>query len=186
MSSHHIVKEKQEPALYIHELGSFDEELLGQLLEWSPTVWVASTEYEQLSSMGIKIDAVLGTAPTELQEQLRVLPAPNGNINEALDLLLQEGYPAVNVISRIVHFDEFTTYLPQMDLVLYTDKAKHFAIKTGFSFWKSKGTLLWIDVMAYFEACNLVQLDDNNFEVQEDGMVTFSFSVPYLFIGEYL
>ncbi|RZK41505.1 MAG: thiamine pyrophosphokinase, partial [Pedobacter sp.] len=40
MSSHHIVREKQEPALYIHQLGNFDEEKLGQLLEWSPTVLV--------------------------------------------------------------------------------------------------------------------------------------------------
>ncbi|RYD76847.1 MAG: thiamine pyrophosphokinase, partial [Sphingobacteriales bacterium] len=29
MSSHHIVKEKQEPALYIDELGNFNEEYLG-------------------------------------------------------------------------------------------------------------------------------------------------------------
>jgi hypothetical protein len=42
MSSHHIVKEKQEPALYIHHFGNFDEEYLGQLLEWSPTLLVAT------------------------------------------------------------------------------------------------------------------------------------------------
>ena len=48
MSSHHIVKEKQEPALYIHQLGDFNEEFLGQLLEWSPTVIVAAGEYEKV------------------------------------------------------------------------------------------------------------------------------------------
>ncbi|MFD2144372.1 hypothetical protein [Mucilaginibacter antarcticus] len=38
MSSHHIVREKQEPALLVLGLDGFDEEQLGQLLEWSPTL----------------------------------------------------------------------------------------------------------------------------------------------------
>ena len=38
MSSHHIVREKQEPALLVLGLNNFSTELLGQLLEWNPTV----------------------------------------------------------------------------------------------------------------------------------------------------
>lgn len=40
MSSHHIVREKQEPALLIMDLNGFNDEHLGQLLEWNPTVLV--------------------------------------------------------------------------------------------------------------------------------------------------
>lgn len=36
MSSHHIVKEKQEPAFYIDYIGDFNEKLLEQFLECSP------------------------------------------------------------------------------------------------------------------------------------------------------
>ena len=35
MSSHHIVRERQEPALLITDVYSIDPELVGQLLEWS-------------------------------------------------------------------------------------------------------------------------------------------------------
>ena len=56
MSSHHFVKEKQEPALIIADLDGFDEEYLGQLLEWSPTVLVPSHLVEKVISLGIKID----------------------------------------------------------------------------------------------------------------------------------
>ncbi|HYG16495.1 MAG TPA: thiamine diphosphokinase, partial [Bacteroidia bacterium] len=40
MSSHHFVKEKQEPALIIANGEACSRELLGQLLEWQPTVMV--------------------------------------------------------------------------------------------------------------------------------------------------
>ena len=46
MSSHHIVREKQEPALLVLGLDDFPDELLGQLLEWSPTVIVTADTVE--------------------------------------------------------------------------------------------------------------------------------------------
>lgn len=59
MSSHHIVREKQEPALFILDFDGFDEEYFGQLLEWSPTLVVSEDCYEKIARMGIKIDAVI-------------------------------------------------------------------------------------------------------------------------------
>ena len=56
MSSHHIVREKQEPALLVLGLDNFPDELLGQLLEWSPTVITTSQTAEKLVVNGTKID----------------------------------------------------------------------------------------------------------------------------------
>ena len=56
MSSHHVVREKQEPALLVLGLDGFDDELLGQLLEWSPTVITTQQIAERLNAYGIKID----------------------------------------------------------------------------------------------------------------------------------
>ena len=42
MSSHHIVRDDQEPALIIANGASCSNELLGQLLEWSPIVIVTT------------------------------------------------------------------------------------------------------------------------------------------------
>ena len=188
MSSHHIVKEKQEPALYIHELGSFNEEYLGQLLEWSPTLIVLATAYEKVVSLGIKVDIVIGNlaAGAVLQENIRIMPQVKNGIADVMEFLIKEQYPAVNVISNISSFDDLTCYLPDINLVLFTPKSKHYPIRTGFSVWKPAGTILLIDIIAYFEADNLMQQEDGAFLVVEDGLVSFKFQAPYLFIGEVL
>ena len=189
MSSHHIVKEKQEPALYIHELDNFNEEYLGQLLEWSPTLIVLANEYEKVVSLGLKVDVIVGNleAGVELQENIRIIPQQKNGIEDAIEFLVKEKYPAVNVISKISGFDDLTCYLPDINLVLFTEKSKHFAIKSGFSVWKPAGTIFLIDIIAYFEADNLMQQEEEGkFLVVEDGLVSFRFQAPYLFIGELL
>jgi thiamine pyrophosphokinase len=187
MSSHHIVREKQEPALYIHELANFNPEFLGQLLEWSPTVLVAANEYEKVNSLGLKIDFVVGNAMhLILQENTRQIIPSTEALFEVFDYLVANNYMAVNVVTSQYHFDDFTCFLAQLNIVLFTEERKHFAIRDGFSFWKAKHTRIWIDLVAYFEVDNLVQEAEDVFVVAEDGMVRFSFSTPYLFIGEYL
>jgi hypothetical protein len=57
MSSHHFVKEGQEPAFIIYDALSL--ELAGSILEWSPTVIVVGTALEQALRWEIKIDAVV-------------------------------------------------------------------------------------------------------------------------------
>jgi len=188
MSSHHIIREKQEPALYIHELANFNEEYLGQLLEWSPTLLVAASEYEKVVSLELKVDVVVGNLPlgATLQEDIRIIPKPKEGMEDAMDFLIKEKYPAVNVISKVNGFDDLTCYLPDINLVLFTERSKHYAIKSGFSVWKPAGTILLIDVIAYFEADNLMQQETGEFVVVEDGLVSFRFQAPYLFIGELL
>lgn len=188
MSSHHIVKEKQEPALYIHELGNFNEEYLGQLLEWSPTLIVLAGEYEKVVSLGLKVDIVIGNLPSGalLQENIRMVPQVRNGVDDVLTFLVKEKYPAVNIISNISSFDDLTCYLPDINLVLFTERSKHYPIRTGFSVWKPAGTILLIDIIAYFEADNLRQQEAGDFLVVEDGLVSFKFRAPYLFIGELL
>lgn len=60
MSSHHIIREKQEPALIIANGEACSMEILGQLLEWSPTVVVLDGAIKRVLDLGIKIDVWLG------------------------------------------------------------------------------------------------------------------------------
>ena len=60
MSSHHIVKDDQEPALIIANGASCATELMGQLLEWSPWVIVLDSAIERVLPLNIKVDVVLG------------------------------------------------------------------------------------------------------------------------------
>lgn len=59
MSSHHIVRDQQEPALLITHSTGVDQEILGSLLEWSPTILVVDNILDDVISWGIKIDVVL-------------------------------------------------------------------------------------------------------------------------------
>jgi hypothetical protein len=187
MSSHHIVKEKQEPALYIDSFGNFDEELLGQLLEWSPTLLVATAEYEKAMSLGLKVDVVLGSEmPSEAQENVSFILANSDNCSTAIAYLISEKYPAVNIIGNNSKFDDVVHFLPNINIVLFTEKEKSYAIKTGFSIWKPAGTVFKIDIVSYFEAENLKQVDDGSFVVVKDGFVKFDFTFPYLFLSELL
>jgi len=57
MSSHHFVREGQEPALLILDPVGF--ELAGPFLEWAPVVLVAEIALDEVLSWGIKLDAVI-------------------------------------------------------------------------------------------------------------------------------
>ena len=60
MSSHHIVRDDQEPALIIANGAACHEELLGQVLEWQPLVIVLDSAIERVINLNIKVDVVLG------------------------------------------------------------------------------------------------------------------------------
>jgi hypothetical protein len=187
MSSHHIVKEKQEPALYIHYLGGFDEEYLGQLLEWSPTVVVAASEYEKALSLGIKIDVIVGTDEgLQIQENTKFIYAGVENLSTPIKYLISEKYPAVNIISSENKFDDVADFLPEINIVLFTETEKSYAIKPGFSIWKPKGSIFRIDIISYFETDNLKPEANGDFVVINDGFVNFEFTTDYLFLSEQL
>lgn len=187
MSSHHIVREKQEPALYIQQLGDFDEEYLGQLLEWSPTLLVAAQEYEKALSLGLKIDVVVGAhEEPEVQENTKQLATLGTSMPSVVKYLIAEKYPAVNIIGMENKFDDLVDFLPMINIVLFTSTEKSYAIKTGFSIWKPEGFIFKIDIISYFETTNLKQLENGDFVVLKDGFVRFDFSTDYLFISELL
>lgn len=187
MSSHHIVREKQEPALYIHSLGNFNEEYLGQLLEWSPTVIVAASEYEKVISLGLKIDVVVGEAkPGEEQENTKWINLGKNDLAAVTRYLVVEEYPAVNIISEESKFDDLADFLPRINVVLFTETTKSYPIKQGFSIWKPAGTVFKIDIINYFETDNLKQEDNGDFVVIKDGFVSFNFVTDYMFLSELL
>lgn len=187
MSSHHIVREKQEPALYIHHLGKFDEEYLGQLLEWSPTLIVNSSEYEKAISLGLKVDVVVNPESGQsFQENTKAIATRTNELDAVLDYLISEKYPAVNVIDSVSNLNELSSYISDINIVIFTETMKSYAVKSGFKVWKPKDTVYHIEVLSYFETSNLRQLEDDSFVVINDGFVEFIFNAPYLFISEML
>src|SRR6187402_1178512 len=110
MSSHHIVREKQEPALLVLGMDNFEDELLGQLLEWSPTVIVTEPMAEKLNAYGIKIDWIITDSNDDIQSDVKQLPLKQASIiHTAFDFLIDSNYSAVNVVTDDL---VLTDYLP--------------------------------------------------------------------------
>jgi len=184
MSSHHIVKEKQEPALYIDDLGNFNEEFLGQLLEWSPTLLVNGENYDKIISLGLKVDVLVNGSNQDVQQDTKIIQGPVDALMVAINHLYEEKYPAVNIITKKFDLEKFAGFEDKINLVIFTEKAKHYPIKSGFSVWKPAGSEFLLHGNRYLEVTNLMQNEDEIFEVVNDGFVEFTFSGQPIYISE--
>lgn len=186
MSSHHIVREKQEPALFILSLYGFDEELLGQLLEWSPTLLVVGNLYEQVASMGIKIDVVIVNElhNVELQEGTIIKTTSKTNVLKAgINYFINNLYPAVNLICANFNLNEVKPFVNSIDLVVFANNKKYYPIKTGFSKWSVANLTIQVigNIISYR---GLKKIYDDKFVTLKDGFYSFVFNQDCIFIAE--
>ena len=187
MSSHHIVREKQEPALFVLELGEFDDELLGQLLEWSPTVIVSQEASEKLLSLNIKIDWVIGEPSFQsLQANIKFLTTTGiSPTSKALKFLIENGYPSVNIICNDFNLSDYELFIDKINIVVFYQNKKIYAIQSGYNKWKPRGEKIEI----YSDIKNLgleglKQIKDQKFETIDSGFIRIKFNAPFIFIGE--
>ncbi|MGN6181952.1 MAG: thiamine diphosphokinase [Mucilaginibacter sp.] len=189
MSSHHIVREKQEPALLILGLDSFSDELLGQLLEWSPTVIVTPSTAEKVHAFGIKIDWII-TDREDLILQSDIKLMPTGNDTEAdaaIKYLITHGYSAVNIITDNLQLKDYLFFIDKINMVIYYQRQKVYAVNSGFSKWKPAGeTIQLISEPQQLHIGGLEPIDDNQFKTTHDGFFSLQFEQPFLFIAEEL
>lgn len=102
MSSHHIVRDEQEPALLLWQAGQLSFEQAGQLLEWSPRVVVHQPALEEALAWGIKLDAICTTpdamasamAAVEHQQPVNVLSLPEQDALQAVIQWLRDRHQA--------------------------------------------------------------------------------------------
>jgi thiamine pyrophosphokinase len=187
MSSHHIVREKQEPALLVLSLKDFSFELLGQLLEWSPTLIAITETAIQLHDNQIKVDWLIANEPIDdLQSDVKLMPVEDERYLEtALFHLIDQGYRAVNIITDDFNADKYLPYAEQIDLVIYVNDEKIYPIKSGFSKWKQRGEeIKLITKPNQLTYTGLKLSDENKLETTEDGFFSIQFNQPYLFISE--
>jgi thiamine pyrophosphokinase len=187
MSSHHIVREKQEPALLVLNLSNFSFELLGQLLEWSPTLIAIPETALQLHENQIKVDWLIANEPiTELQSDVKLIPVEDEKyLQTALFQLIDQGYRAVNIITNNFSADTYLPYASQIDLVIYQDEEKIYPIRSGFSKWKPAGDVIrFVTEPESLIQSGLKSLSDGSFETSAEGFFALQFSQPYVFIAE--
>ncbi len=187
MSSHHIVREKQEPALLVLGLDNFPDELLGQLLEWSPTVITTSQTADKLVSLGIKVDWIItNDVGDELQADIKHLPESTGTqIEGALQYLVANGFPSVNIVTDDFSINDYMPFADKIDLVIFHDGKKIYPAKPGFSKWKTAGEI--IELLTHptnLHTTGLKSISTNTYQTEADGFFSLQFDEPFLFIAE--
>lgn len=161
MSSHHIVRDDQEPALIIANGAACSPELMGQLLEWSPLVIVLDSAIERVLDLDIKVDVLLGDFDRgfdaeyykEKQYPLEIVYTPNQDktdLEKAFDYLIERGIPAVNVLwatgrradHTITNITNIVRYRNLLKIVILDDHSKIFLLPQRFEKWYTAGTPL--------------------------------------------
>lgn len=159
MSSHHIVKDKQEPALIIANGEACSEELLGQLLEWSPVVVVLDHAIYRVFDLGIKVDIWTGDFDKiqdieeirARQEPIEIINTPDQDktdLEKAIEILIERGFPAANIVwatgrradHAIANITDIVGYKDQIKLVIFDDYSKIFPLVGVFEKWYAAET----------------------------------------------
>jgi hypothetical protein len=141
LSSHHFVKEQQEPALIILNAAGISFDDVAPLLEWVPTVLVEQEEVFTVISWGIKIDIILAEMDFQqqhyhlLEEQypVKFLGVREGDfLNEGLQYLIASKHSAVNIIG-LDHqkVAELESKLEFLDIVVWDGPTRYFPVKNG-------------------------------------------------------
>ncbi|KGE14697.1 hypothetical protein [Sphingobacterium deserti] len=187
MSSHHIVKENQEPALIVASSNALDSEHLGQLLEWSPTILTNDYAIDFLFAEGIKVDIVFTHQETTYaQEQIKQFSIKGDFITETLDYLIAHNYKAVNVICDTLH-PVFYRFAASLNIVVFAAGKRMVFVQHNYEKWKVKGDRIYVDETQLKSVVGLRKVADNVFEVEQDGFFYLGFnSDNFVAVGERL
>lgn len=152
MSSHHFVKEQQEPAVLILDADQIRFDQVSPLLEWVPTVLVSDKALDQVLSWGIKIDMILASEAFQAENrQLLEAQYPvkfvtvfeETYLQTGLDYLLSTDHKAVHLVG-ISHLKalEIEDKLDLMNLTILDGDWKYYPVKSGeFKKWFAESTI---------------------------------------------
>jgi thiamine pyrophosphokinase len=159
MSSHHIIREGQEPALIIANGEACSFELLGQLLEWSPYIVVLDGAITRVNELGIKVDVLLGDfdsheqALEKVQSQMpiEVIHTPDQNktdLQKGIEFLIERKFEAVNIVwatgrradHNLSNVTDVVRYKDKINIVMIDDYSRIFQLPAKFEKWYARGT----------------------------------------------
>lgn len=192
MSSHHFVREGQEPALLIMGQTTFSS--IEGLLEWAPTILVTQEMLEKVLSWGIRTDAVIGKAGDgeNIAELLRegqivdILAAADP-VDVAVEYLLNLRQTQLAIIT-----DSFSgiktvveSQLDKIEIVVFEEDLRWIPIKREFRKWSAKSSKYRILAAenASFVVDGLVS-ELEFFAASADGMITIQ-PTGSVWLGEF-
>lgn len=176
MSSHHFVKEGQEPALLVTG-NSFNEELLYHLLEWSPILIVGNESLDKIISLGIKVDVVWHKAKVDelllkkLESQQPYEIRFNVDVEQAIKSIIGHKNKLLHVLgwSDEEALQNIKAYGNER-LVAFTEKSQWRKLANDYEKWLSKGAIL------QFHSSNEIR----KIYIKEDGFFKYENSLGWI------
>lgn len=160
MSSHHFVKEGQEPALLVCDPVAIQH--VEALLEWAPLVAVIHRALANVILWGTKVDAVIAPAHEapglheDLRDQAPVHIITYTNEPEmlptALQYLVDKGQTAVNIVLEHPqpYFDTLRRFADKLTIIVVEPATKWSLIRGKYQKWMPAGQTL-----------SIIKTDDN-------------------------
>ena len=177
MSSHHIVRDDQEPALIIANGEACSMNLLHQLLEWSPLVVVLDSAIDRVIELGIKVDVLIGDFDRNFDynrykdlhypiEIVKIDDQDSYDLDKAINYLIGRKIPAANIVwatgkrmdHTLTNITNMVRYREDIKLVMLDDYSKIFPLPKKFTKWYPAQTILSLIPIGMVEGINTSNL----------------------------
>lgn len=177
MSSHHIVRDDQEPALIIANGEACSMNLLHQLLEWSPLVVVLDSAIDRVIELGIKVDVLIGDFDRsfdynrykDLQYPIEIVKIDDQDsydLDKAINYLIGRKIPAANIVwatgkrmdHTLTNITNMVRYREDIKLVMLDDYSKISPLPKKFTKWYPAQTILSLIPLGMVEGINTSNL----------------------------
>ncbi len=181
MSSHHFVKEGQEPALVFANGQECSHDLVVQLMEWCPFIVALDGAYHRLKNKQIAPDVVIGDLDSigsyEPSKEIRFIQKNSqekGDLEKAILFLIDKGYDTIHVIwatgKRLDHTINNLMLLasyPKIRIVLYDDFSKAYVIPKIFSKVFNQGAFISLIPLPY---CDGITTSNLKFSLKNESL----------------
>jgi len=185
MSSHHIVRENQEPALIVASYDALDEENMGQLLEWNPTVIANDETIDFFLAADIKVDAIFSAKKeTYQQEQIKIFPIQQEFLPDALNYLIRNNHKAVNIVCDALD-EVLKVYCALINIVVLSHGRRYVYVRHRYEKWKEVGTRVLVSESRLKSLVGLKHVNPDEFLTEQEGFIYLEFNTDeYVCIGE--
>lgn len=183
MSSHHVVRDNQEPAIILQNVRFEDYPLVMNLLEWSPFVVLFDSAFELVSSWGVKVDLLVSednpeqlAAYEERLEDQKPFIVKHFDFHEMMRFLKDKGHTMINYLGRP---SQVMSYFIDFEIVVFDQGYQYSYFDKVFEKWYPKGEFLeFIDIdNVEFLSHDLL---DQDYQTVQDGLVTINSSKSFL------
>lgn len=180
MSSHHVVREGQEPALYIYEFQAEDLSLVEALLEWSPTLFVHESQLRNAILQQFHWDIIVGNKAIDLLHTKSIAD------DELARALKETSNTAITILMQsIADMKLFHKIAEQFDLKIIAEARQWYHISEYQKWFPAHTSLYFMNIHAndIKEEFRLIDTNIYEYTIPEDGQYRFKLTKS-TWIGE--